>query len=91
MLEFFGLGENSRSVSLNGDKDVKVEEGDEVDVDREEAKLFRSVVARLNFLSLDCPDLRFPVKQCSREMGTPKRGSFKGLKKMARFLVGRKR
>ena len=53
--------------------------------------MFRGLAATLNFLSLDSPDLQFPIKQCSRDMGTPKRGSFKGLKRMARYLVGRKR
>ena len=90
-MEYFGFGEGSRQLAVNGDKKEKVEDEDFEDLDKAEAKVFRGLAATLNFLSLDSPDLQFPIKQCSRDMGTPKRGSFKGLKKMARYLVGRKR
>jgi hypothetical protein len=43
----------------------------------------------MNYLGLDCPDLQFPVKQCSREMSNPTKGSWKLAKKIARYLVGR--
>ena len=56
-----------------------------------ETTMFRGVAARLNFLSLDAPDLQFPVKQCSREMATPGMGSWKGTKKVARYLLNRER
>ena len=73
----------------NKDEQNKVEEGDEEELDREESKVFRGVATRLKFMSLDCPDMEFPVKQCSREMAKPKRGSWKSFKKVARYLVGR--
>ena len=57
----------------------------------EDATKFRGVAARANFLSLDCPDLQFPVKQMSREMAKPMAGSWKRMKKIARYLVNRKR
>ena len=41
--------------------------------------------------SLDCPVLPFPVKQMSREMAKPMVGSWNRLKKIARYLVNRKR
>ena len=68
----------------------KIQDGGEEDLPNQEATEFRSVVARMNFLSLDCPELQFPVKGCSREMSNPKEGSWRGAKKIARFLVGRK-
>ena len=46
-----------------------------------EATVFRGVAARANFLSLDCPELQFPVKQMSREMAKPMVGSCLPLKK----------
>jgi hypothetical protein len=61
------------------------------DLGKEEATVFRGLAARMNFLSLDCPDLQFPVKQCSKEMAQPKRGSWKRMKKIARYLAGRQR
>ena len=42
-------------------------------------------------MSQDCPDLQFPSKPCSREMAKPKRGAWRMLKKVARYLVKRER
>ena len=67
-----------------------MEEWEKEELEREEAKGFRGLAARFNFLSQDCPDLQFPTKQCSREMAKPKRGSWKTTKKMARYILGRR-
>ena len=56
-----------------------------------DATEFKGVAARANYLSLDCPDLQFPVKECSREMASPTRNSWAKAKKVARYLVGRRR
>ena len=40
-------------------------------------------------MSLDCPDLQYPIKQCSREMSEPTNGSFVRIKKIVRYLVDR--
>ena len=56
---------------------------------REEAKDYRGVAARLNFMSLDCPDLQFPIKEAQKDMGNPKRGLWKRITKVARYLIGR--
>ena len=60
-------------------------------MEKDEATAFRGVAARANFLGLDYPDLQFPVKQMSREMAKPMVGSWKRMKKIARYLVNRKR
>ena len=65
---------------------------EEEHLEPEDATRFRGIAARTNFLSLDCPDLRFPVKQMSREMAKPMVGSsWKRMKKVARYLINRKR
>ena len=51
--------------------------------------MFRGVAARLSFRSLDCPDVQFQIKEASPAMAKPKRGSWKILKSLARYLVGR--
>ena len=56
-----------------------------------EATGFRALAARGIFLSLDCPDLQFGVKLVSRDMSSPTRDSWQKLKKVARYLVNRKR
>ena len=88
-MERFGLEESSRSVASNGDKECRLEVGDEELLGKEGATDCRWVAARFSFLSLDCPDLQFPSKACSREMAKPCFGSWKVVKKLARYLVGR--
>ena len=56
---------------------------------KEEATVPRGLAARVNFLSLDCPDLQFTGKAASREMAKPTLESWKVLKKLARYLLGR--
>ncbi len=92
IMEHFGFDEESSGLVFNGEKDwKKEEEWEEVLLEKDEATVFRGVAARANFLSLDCPDLQFPVKQMSREMAKPMVGSWKRMKKIARYLVNRKR
>jgi len=90
MLEYFGFDEGSRTLTHNGDKDSKEEEWELEDLDKEESKTFRGLAARMNFMSLDCPDLQFPIKVCSRDMAQPKRGSWKKVKRIVRYLLNRK-
>ena len=90
IMEYFGLNEQSKPLPCNGEKEWRTEEAwEEEELLNEEATVFRGLTARANFLSLDCPDLQFPVKEMSREMANPKQGSWKRLKKIARYLLGR--
>ena len=93
VMETFGFKEDSRGLVNNGEKDVKEEAGDDEDMEKKEGTEFRGVVARMNFLSQDCPDLQFPVpvKESSKQMAKPTEGSWKSAKKIARYLVGRER
>ena len=91
VLEYFGMDEGSRALNCNGEKNVKEEDGDEEKLEKEEAKVYRGLAARLNFMSQDCPDLQFPIKPCSREMAKPTRGSWRHLKKVGRYLMNRER
>ena len=91
LMDYFALEENSRGASNNGDKEDKVEEWKSEELTPAQVTEFRGLAARLNFLSQDSPDLQFPIKQCCRDMANPKMGSFAGLKKIARYLVERKR
>ena len=46
ILEYFGFEEGTRALSVNGDKDVKFEEGDDELLGKEEAKICRGLAAR---------------------------------------------
>ena len=88
-MERFGFDEHSKGLAGNGDKEETELEGEDIGLDKEGVTDFRGNAARMNFLSLDCPDLQFPSKACSREMAAPKVGSWKGVKKLVRYLVKR--
>lgn len=62
VIKYCGFEEGSRSLTVNGEKDIKEGEEDEEELGKEEANLFRGLAARLNFMSLDGPDLQFPTK-----------------------------
>jgi hypothetical protein len=90
ILEHFGFDKGTRPLTLNGDKEgADTEEWDLEEVQPKEATEFRGLAARMNFLSQDSPDLQFPVKHTSREMAKPKNGSWKRIKKIARYLLNR--
>ena len=91
ILEYFGFEDNARRLSSNGEKSEKEEEWEFEDLGKEEATVYRGLAARLNYMSQDSPDLQFPIKSCSQEMSKPKRGSWKRIKKVARYLVGREK
>eukprot|EP00973_Karenia_brevis_P057348 7977238-Karenia_brevis.AAC.1 len=82
-MEYFGFNEKTKPLTMNGDREDKVEEWEEEFLGKPEAKEFRGQAARLNFMSLDCPNLQFAVNQCSRDMVNPKIVSWRALKKIA--------
>ena len=41
ILDHFGMDKGTRALSTNGEKDPKVEEGDEVDLEKEESIVYR--------------------------------------------------
>eukprot|EP00973_Karenia_brevis_P021738 2989052-Karenia_brevis.AAC.1 len=57
---------------VNGDKEDVVEKWEEEFLGKKESTEFRGLAARLNFMSLDWPELQFAIKQCSRDMANPK-------------------
>ena len=94
MLERFGLDGNAKALSVNGEWGEWVStagEDQDTDVFPGEAKEFRAAVARLNYLGQDSPDVPIPAKVLSSEMANPTTASWRRLKKVVRFLVGRKR
>ena len=56
-METFGFKEGSKGLVNNGEKDAKDEAVDDEEMAKGEATEFRGVVARMNFLSQDCPGI----------------------------------
>ena len=52
---------------------------------------YRAIAARLNYMSADMPDIQFACKEACREMSNPTEKSWEKLKKIGRYLVGRRR
>ena len=52
---------------------------------------FRAIVARINYMASDMPDVQFACKEVCREMSSPTRSSWAKLKRLGRYLVGRPR
>ena len=56
-----------------------------------EAKLFRGIAARLNYMSTDRPDVQYAVKEAARAMSSPCMADCRLLTTMGRYLVRRPR
>ena len=89
VLDYSGLGKDSRPLKSNGEKEREDGEGGSEELPKEEAKVYRGLAATLNFLSLACPDLQFGTKSAAGEMSKPRISAWQVLKKLARYLVGR--
>ena len=87
IIEHFGFDGRTRSLKANGGKEE--EEGDEEELEGEEARAYRTVAARLNYIAQDSPDVMFGTKEGCRGMAKPTKGDLRKLKKVARFMLGR--
>ncbi len=57
----------------------------------EQIKIFRSVVARANYISQDRPDIQYATKELCRRMAGPTAADWNSLKRLSRYLRGRPR
>ena len=91
IIEEMDLKEESKGLSWPGMKEeatIKEEGGgEEEELSKEEAKHFRKVAARANYLGLDRMDIQFAVKEACREMAKPTVGGLRKLKRLARYLA----
>ena len=53
-----------------------------------EATRYRAIVARLNYLALDLPDIQFAVKEAAKNMSAPTTPDWRLLKRLGRYLKG---
>jgi hypothetical protein len=88
ILEAFGLDGSSKELTVNG----KVEdlEDEPVPLEPGECTQFRALAARMNYLAQDAPELQFAAKEVCRDMARPSANSWKKLKVLARFVLGRR-
>ena len=84
-----GLNDESRSANTPGQKHTGELEGEELKPD--EARMYRGMVARANYLGEDRSDIQYAVKELSRNMSQPRENDWANLKRLARYLVNRTR
>ena len=85
-----GLTESSKSLSSPGTKEEGKKE-DGLPKVLGDDKQYRSIVATINYMAIDQPDIQYACKEACREMSAPTEHSWMKLKKIARYLVGRER
>jgi len=66
---------------------VKAREQPE-DLQGNEATEYRAIAARLNYLSLDRPDLQYAAKNVAKNMSAPKAYDWQAVKRVGRYLRG---
>ena len=64
---------------------------DDEPVHEARASVYRAATARANYLGQDRPECQFATKEACRGMSCPTEGTFKGLKRLGRFIEGKKR
>ena len=70
-------------------KDIyKDADGDGPELDKVEAKRYRSLAARINYLAQDRPDLSLASCLLAGRMATPRVGDMAHVKKVVRYLTG---
>jgi hypothetical protein len=89
LAEHFGFGADSAAAAHNGDHERKEDVADEEYMPKEDIKTNRGLVARMNYLAQDSPDVQYPSKEIFKEMARPRRGAWRRLKKVVRYLLGR--
>ena len=87
----FGMNDATKVLTKNGYPDA-VEQGGQQTEDApltvSEAKTYRMLAARLNFMAQDNPMLQYPAKEVCRFMSDPKSADFVTIKRLVRFLKG---
>ncbi len=82
--------ERGNSVRTPGEN-LAVKEGDNEELGVEEARAFRALAARANFLAQDRSDIQYSCKEICRAMARPVRADWYRLKRLGRYLKGKPR
>ena len=89
--EYFGMDKSSKGLTKNGYKDDQAQGGRQDSPEyltNEEAKSYRMLAARLNYMGQDNVFIQFPAKEVCRSMANPEVNDFLKVKRVVRFLKG---
>jgi hypothetical protein len=87
VMEALGFNEKTKELTVTGR--VEDSEVEDVPLTGSEATSFRALAARLNYLAQDSPEIMFAAKEVCREMAKPSTSSWRKLKTLSRFILGR--
>ena len=76
---------------LAGELEINTTEDDDTELNADDARSYRAIAARLNYISPDRPDIGYAVKESARNMSKPRACDFQKLRKICRYLVGKPR
>ena len=87
VVKALGLGESKAAVSPGvRETEQSAEDGEKLGAS--DTRWFRGLVAKLNFVAQDRPDIQYATKEVCREMSAPTVGGIRRLKRLARYLRG---
>jgi len=79
-------GVTESSVSPVSGIDTEESSEDEEKMGAEDAAMYRRTAAKLNYISLDHPQIAYAAKEASRTMSSPEKGDAKKIKRTLRYL-----
>ena len=83
---------SANTVTTSGEDAKKEKEEEESRLlEENKATMFRQLAARANYMAMDRADIQFAVKEICRSMANPTIGSWRQLKRLARYLNKRPR
>jgi hypothetical protein len=90
LFDYFGMNAHTKVLTKNGYEDDGTQGGnsDDTELNKEEARRFRMLAARLNYMAQDNPLLQFPAKEACRNMARPRVKDFAAVKRLVRFILG---
>jgi len=80
------IGVESKGVTAPASRDDNAEWDEVPELSKSDAKWYRGVAARANYLGLDRPDLQYAVKEACRGMARPTERDLAKVKRIARYL-----
>ena len=67
-------------------KDGDIDDSQEEELEGDQARQYRAIAARLNYMSFDRPDCQYSIKETCREMAKPTRKAFDRLVRIGKYL-----
>ena len=86
VIEELGLANGGTVSTPYGPEEARVSDEPGEPLEAGEATRYRALVARLNYLALDRPDIQFGVKEAAKRMSAPCAPDWKLLKRIGRYL-----